>query len=70
MNAAEASICPLCLQGNECAMVKGSIECWCKRVAIPADVLARVPEPMKGTVCVCRRCAEGAAAPPGSQGAG
>lgn len=65
MSLADPSICPLCLRANECGMVKGSAECWCETVTIPAAVLERVPEPLKRTVCVCRRCAEGADAPKG-----
>ena len=67
MSGLAESICPLCGQGNECAMAKGSAGCWCERLSIPAEVLERVPEPAKRKVCVCLRCAEGASAPPAAR---
>jgi len=46
---------------------KGASGCWCERAAISAAVLDRVPEPLKGAVCVCLRCAEGRRPPSGSE---
>jgi hypothetical protein len=34
-------------------------ECWCMKVTIGADVLAKVPEPVRGEACLCARCAAG-----------
>ena len=56
------SICPLCGGGNDCAMTQvggAQPECWCMQVKISADVLARVPEPLRGEACICARCAAG-----------
>jgi prepilin-type N-terminal cleavage/methylation domain-containing protein/prepilin-type processing-associated H-X9-DG protein len=56
-----ANQCPLCGGANECqlcspAAYKGS--CWCARVEIPGELLARVPENFRNRVCVCRQCVE------------
>jgi hypothetical protein len=51
--------CPLCGQDNACGMDAGSStsRCWCEDVTMGADLLAKVPEAAKGTVCICRACA-------------
>jgi hypothetical protein len=53
-------ICPLCGADNKCAAVGGeeARECWCMRVSIPAELLARVPESLLGVSCICRDCVE------------
>jgi prepilin-type N-terminal cleavage/methylation domain-containing protein/prepilin-type processing-associated H-X9-DG protein len=53
--------CPLCGEANECqlcspAAYKGS--CWCARVEIPCELLARVPDNFRNRACVCRNCVE------------
>jgi prepilin-type N-terminal cleavage/methylation domain-containing protein/prepilin-type processing-associated H-X9-DG protein len=53
--------CPLCGAANECqlcspAAYKGS--CWCARVEIPGELLARVPENFRNRACICRNCVE------------
>jgi prepilin-type processing-associated H-X9-DG protein/prepilin-type N-terminal cleavage/methylation domain-containing protein len=53
--------CPLCGGANECqlcspAAYKGS--CWCARVEIPGELLARVPENFRNRACICRSCVE------------
>ncbi|WP_084611994.1 cysteine-rich CWC family protein [Ferriphaselus amnicola] len=35
---------------------KEASACWCQRVTISAAVLARVPEPLRGQVCICASC--------------
>ena len=58
-----AERCPLCGQGNQCAMEveKATGEkqppCWCTKVDFSADLLARVPEEARGTACICEACA-------------
>jgi hypothetical protein len=52
--------CPLCGGPNGCALSRGAMDpgpCWCARVSIPAELLARVPEDARGAACVCARCA-------------
>ena len=56
-----ANQCPLCGGANECqlcspAAYKGS--CWCARVEIPGELLARVPENFRNRACICRKCVE------------
>jgi prepilin-type N-terminal cleavage/methylation domain-containing protein/prepilin-type processing-associated H-X9-DG protein len=51
----------LCGGANECqlcspAAYKGS--CWCARLEISGELLARVPENFRNRVCVCRQCVE------------
>jgi len=53
--------CPLCGQANQCllsspAAYKGP--CWCTREEFPAELLARVPEPLRNRACICRDCLE------------
>ena len=56
-----ANQCPLCGGANECqlcspAAYKGS--CWCARVEIPGELLARVPENFRNRACICQMCIE------------
>lgn len=63
-----ADRCPLCGQGNQCAMATLAANanesvrqaacdsCWCRELEIPAAVLARIPEPARGRACVCPTC--------------
>ena len=53
--------CPLCGAANACQLCspaahKGS--CWCARVEIPGELLARVPENFRNRACICRNCVE------------
>jgi prepilin-type N-terminal cleavage/methylation domain-containing protein/prepilin-type processing-associated H-X9-DG protein len=53
--------CPLCGGANNCqlcspAAYKGS--CWCARVEIPGELLARVPENFRNRACICQKCVE------------
>ena len=53
--------CPLCGAANECqrcspAAYKG--RCWCARVEIPGELLARVPENFRNRACICKSCIE------------
>jgi prepilin-type processing-associated H-X9-DG protein/prepilin-type N-terminal cleavage/methylation domain-containing protein len=53
--------CPLCGQPNDCqlctvAAYKGS--CWCARVEMSGQLLARVPENSRNRACICRNCVE------------
>ncbi len=55
----DPSKCPLCGGANECqlcspATYKGP--CWCSREEMPAELLARVPEPWRNRACICRQC--------------
>ncbi|WP_202593382.1 cysteine-rich CWC family protein [Ferriphaselus sp. R-1] len=64
-----AADCPLCGGDNRCAMAQGesAAECWCQRVTIPADVLAQVPERLRGQACVCAGCCHSGLAPESSK---
>ncbi|MCS7459834.1 cysteine-rich CWC family protein [Paenibacillus doosanensis] len=48
--------CPICNGPNHCEAKQG--DCWCFRAAIPRELRDRVPEPLRGKVCICRNCAE------------
>jgi hypothetical protein len=55
--------CPLCGAANECAAAASgdfNTPCWCRGVTFTAELLAAVPEEMRGRACICRRCAEAA----------
>ena len=58
----DPSLCPLCGSANRCAMelerATGLPQppCWCLAQEIPADVLERIPAPLRNKACVCARC--------------
>lgn len=47
--------CPLCEQENRCE-VKSQQGCWCMNTQVPAALLAKVPDNLKGISCVCNSC--------------
>jgi hypothetical protein len=54
-----ASQCPLCGGLNDCqlcslAVYKGP--CWCMKVKIPDELIARVPAESRNKACICRAC--------------
>jgi len=64
MATAKSTLCPLCGQPNRCAMeveretrVKQP-PCWCTQVKFDAALLASLPEPARGTACICADCAQ------------
>ena len=57
MSELRADRCPICGGPNDCGMAAGKSECWCARVKISPEALEKVPEGVKGKVCVCRKCA-------------
>ncbi|MEO6747714.1 MAG: cysteine-rich CWC family protein [Caldimonas sp.] len=69
MTPLAAPTCPLCGGPNACRPAQtGSFDgpCWCQSTAIEPALLARVPPALRGTACICARCAGAAtAAPPG-----
>jgi len=57
----ESGHCPLCGQPNDCQLCSVSAHkglCWCARVDIPGDLLARVPVELRDRACICRGCIE------------
>ena len=53
--------CPLCRQPNDCQLCTLSASqgpCWCVRVEIPDELLARVPVELRNRACLCRNCVE------------
>lgn len=61
--AIDPRVCPLCGQGNQCAM---QIEretgvaqgpCWCTTAVFDHAVLERVPAEARQLACICARCA-------------
>lgn len=60
MQALPNRICPLCGGANQCAPAESGrldLACWCTRVAIPAEVLQRIPADQLNRACLCPRCA-------------
>ena len=56
-----ASACPLCGHPNDCGQCSPatrSLPCWCERLIIPGELLARVPNELRGRACLCRACVE------------
>jgi hypothetical protein len=54
-----AGVCPLCRRVNDCRQCvvetyKGP--CWCERVEMPAELLARVPAELRNRACICAVC--------------
>jgi len=64
MNAPEffnPAICPLCGGANECQLCSPAAHqgaCWCAKMEMPDELLARVPEHLRNRACICRRCVE------------
>jgi len=55
--------CPLCGGANDCALARSGrvdVPCWCESATFGAALLARVPQPLRGTACVCVGCASAA----------
>ncbi len=54
--------CPLCGQGNQCAIEAGQpiAGCWCMGSAVSPAALAALPDTARGLACLCPRCAAGA----------
>jgi len=50
--------CPLCGEPNGCGAAAGKGVCGCWSALVSAEAIARVPEDMRGTVCICERCAQ------------
>jgi len=53
-------LCPLCGGANGCAPARsGRFDepCWCESARFDAELLARVPESLRGVACVCAACA-------------
>jgi hypothetical protein len=51
--------CPLCGGVNDCQLcTTGAYKgpCWCEKVAIPDELLARVPVEQRNRACICRAC--------------
>lgn len=74
MATIDPSHCPVCGDHNGCAAVAAGrarcTDCWCFRVTIAADALARIPEALRGQACLCARCAAAAPGEPPVQGNG
>ena len=57
-NPADCPLCGLANQCQLCAPVAYKGQCWCARVEMPAELLARVPENFRHRACICRPCVE------------
>ena len=64
----DATRCPLCGRSNRCAMEvqretgQAQPPCWCTQAAFSRELLARVPEALRGQACICAACAAQSAA--------
>jgi len=53
------SLCPLCGGLNDCqlssfAAYKGP--CWCAKVKVPDELIAKIPVEYRNQACICRAC--------------
>ncbi|MGA8008179.1 MAG: cysteine-rich CWC family protein [Thiomonas sp.] len=65
--ACDPARCPLCGQPNQCTLAAGGDAgrtCWCSRVEIAPQTLARIPAACLGVACICAQCARAGAAAP------
>ena len=80
MGSHSPDLCPLCGEANACqlcAVATHKGPCWCVRVEIPGELLARVPESLHNRACLCQNCVNafnreqdlGRLAPPATGGA-
>ncbi|HEX8588593.1 cysteine-rich CWC family protein [Pseudomonas sp.] len=54
------SLCPVCGARNRCTLADPRTvdqACWCFTAAINPEVLAALPEEVRGKACLCPRCA-------------
>ena len=52
-------LCPLCGRPNDCQLCGTACHkgpCWCASVAIPEELVARVPVELKNRACICKEC--------------
>jgi hypothetical protein len=62
--SADPVLCPLCGQSNQCAAEVETATgvkqppCWCTEVKFEAALLSNLPEPARGTACICAVCAQ------------
>ncbi|WP_208932966.1 cysteine-rich CWC family protein [Rheinheimera sp. F8] len=64
----DATICPRCGQPNQCAVVTGSTDCWCRQVPLLPQTISKTAA--QAAVCYCPGClAELTAAGDSQQGA-
>jgi hypothetical protein len=51
-------VCPICGNDNDCAHEQGLPDgaCWCSHIAVPKELMARIPDNLKGKACICRNC--------------
>ncbi len=57
----DPTACPLCSSANACQLGSPATHkgpCWCARVEIPGELLARVPENFRNRACICQNCVE------------
>lgn len=55
----DTSVCPLCGRPNHCGRAEdptGGKACWCREAVIPASLLKKVPENLRGKSCICPSC--------------
>ena len=50
--------CPLCGEPNDCGAAAGKGVCWCWSADVPEELISRVPEEVRGTICVCEKCTQ------------
>lgn len=55
---ADKRICPICGKENHCGQELGLLEgsCWCHHIKVPKELIAQVPDHLKGRACICRDC--------------
>lgn len=64
-HAAAADRCPLCGEGNACALAAGSAaRCWCSEASFTAAVRERAANAGGVMRCICARCAAASADDP------
>ena len=62
-NPITPTICPICLQPNQCAMEvaketgKTIEECWCASMVFTPEMLAKIPPQALNKACICKKCA-------------
>lgn len=55
--------CPVCGRSNQCAMElakatgQAQAPCWCTDATFSAELLACVPDDLRGKACICPECA-------------
>lgn len=50
--------CPICGKNNSCIHEQDLQDdtCWCSHIEVPKELIAQIPDNLKGKACICHDC--------------